>query len=239
MESFAAAALLRLGAHMLALYRADKQRRSLMDYDDLIQAARQLLERPGSAAWVLFKLDGGIDHLLIDEAQDTNPEQWAIVRALTAEFFAGSGRHEDRADSPRTVFAVGDRKQSIYGFQGAAPDAVRPSMRARFASAPGPPTEWALHRRSLFPSARRRRCSMRSMRCSRRPAARDGVASATNSSRTCRRAGVTAGWWRSGRPWNRPRWTIRRAGSRRWSAPSGDSPPHPPRRADRQAHRAT
>ena len=127
-------ALVRLGAHMLALYSTDKARRGLMDYDDLIDRTRRLLEQPGSAAWVLFKLDGGIDHVLIDEAQDTNPAQWAIVRALTAEFFAGAGRHEDRSPSARTVFAVGDPKQSIYGFQGADPaqfDVVRELLRER------------------------------------------------------------------------------------------------------------
>ncbi len=127
-------ALVRLGAHMLGLYSADKARRGLMDYDDLIDRTRRLLEQPGSAAWVLFKLDGGIDHVLIDEAQDTNPEQWSIVRALTAEFFAGAGRHEDRSPNMRTVFAVGDPKQSIYGFQGADPaqfDVVRGLLQER------------------------------------------------------------------------------------------------------------
>ncbi|MBX7198939.1 MAG: double-strand break repair helicase AddA [Rhodospirillaceae bacterium] len=125
-------ALVRLGAHLLNLYAADKARRGLMDYDDLIERTRRLLERPGSAAWVLYKLDGGIDHVLIDEAQDTNPEQWAIVKALTAEFFAGAGRHEERGALARTVFVVGDRKQSIYGFQGADPaqfDIVRGILR--------------------------------------------------------------------------------------------------------------
>jgi len=115
------AALMRIGADMLVRYSADKARRGLMDYDDLIQITRQLLERPGVAEWVLYKLDGGIDHILIDEAQDTNPDQWAIVKPLRVEFFAGEGRHEEFSDAPRTVFAVGDRKQSIYSFQGAAP----------------------------------------------------------------------------------------------------------------------
>ncbi len=115
-------ALLRLGARMLDIYTEEKERRGLLDYDDLIQTARRLVERDGAAAWVLYKLDGGLDHILIDEAQDTNPDQWAIVDALTREFFAGEGAHEQVAQTPRTVFAVGDRKQSIYGFQGAAPD---------------------------------------------------------------------------------------------------------------------
>ena len=130
-------ALVRLGAHMLGLYAAAKARRGLMDYDDLIDRTRRLLERPGSAAWVLYKLDGGIDHVLIDEAQDTNPEQWAIVKALTAEFFTGAGRHEERAALARTVFVVGDQKQSIYGFQGADPaqfDITRTALRGRAAA---------------------------------------------------------------------------------------------------------
>ena len=76
------------------------------------------------AAWVHYKLDHGIDHVLIDEAQDTSPKQWEIIRRLTAEFFAGAGA---RAVN-RTIFAVGDEKQSIFSFQGAAPrefDAMR------------------------------------------------------------------------------------------------------------------
>ena len=117
------AALIHIGSHVLRLYDDDKQRRGAMDYDDLIQLTRQLLSRPGVAEWVLYKLDGGIEHLLIDEAQDTNPDQWAIVEPIRAEFFAGDGRHEEQAATPRTVFAVGDRKQSIYSFQGAAPEA--------------------------------------------------------------------------------------------------------------------
>jgi ATP-dependent helicase/nuclease subunit A len=118
----ASAALIRIGQQVLALYEAEKQRRGAMDYDDLIQTTRRLLSQPGVADWVLFKLDGGIDHILIDEAQDTNPDQWAIVKPIRTEFFAGLGRREDVADNPRTVFAVGDRKQSIYSFQGAAPE---------------------------------------------------------------------------------------------------------------------
>ena len=117
------AALMRIGAQVLALYEAEKVRRGLMDYDDLIQATRRLLARPGVADWVLYKLDGGIDHILTDEAQDTNPDQWEITTPLLREFFAGLGRREDAREKPRTVFAVGDRKQSIYSFQGASPEA--------------------------------------------------------------------------------------------------------------------
>lgn len=67
------------------------------------------------AQWVLFRLDGGIDHILVDEAQDTSPLQWQVIRRLTDEFTAGAGA----ADRPRTLFVVGDPKQSIYSFQGA------------------------------------------------------------------------------------------------------------------------
>ena len=75
------------------------------------------MRAPGAAAWVLYKLDGGIDHILVDEAQDTSPAQWADRRALAEEFFAGAAQRERL----RTLFAVGDEKQSIYSFQGAAP----------------------------------------------------------------------------------------------------------------------
>ncbi|MGG5886787.1 double-strand break repair helicase AddA [Falsiroseomonas sp. HC035] len=110
-------ALLGLGAPVLEGYRDRKRARGLMDYDDLILSARQVLRDPGSA-WVLFKLDGGLDHVLLDEAQDSNPAQWGIAAALTEEFFAGSGADRKGA-APRTIFAVGDVKQSIYRFQGA------------------------------------------------------------------------------------------------------------------------
>jgi ATP-dependent helicase/nuclease subunit A len=103
-----------------AEYALAKRLRGALDYDDLIARTQYLLERGDAAAWVLFKLDGGIDHVLIDEAQDTSPEQWRIVRALTAEFFAGAGRDAERGVT-RTVFAVGDEKQSIFSFQGADP----------------------------------------------------------------------------------------------------------------------
>ena len=115
-------ALLVLSHAFLEEYQARKAAFARLDYDDLIQHTRTLLNRPGVAEWVLFKLDGGLDHLLIDEAQDTSPDQWAVVQALTEEFFAGLGRHEESADLNRTMFAVGDRKQSIYSFQGAAPE---------------------------------------------------------------------------------------------------------------------
>ena len=120
----ATAALIAVGAALLAIYERQKSARARLDYDDLILAVRQLLENVG-ADWVLYKLDGGIDHVLVDEAQDTNPDQWAVIDGLIAEFFAGRGAGDERAEErglpPRTVFAVGDVKQSIYSFQGAEP----------------------------------------------------------------------------------------------------------------------
>ncbi|MCA3278158.1 MAG: double-strand break repair helicase AddA, partial [Roseomonas sp.] len=110
----ASMALFAIGAPVLRRYQAAKQNAGLLDYDDLIAGARKLLDNPGSA-WVMYKLDDGLDHILLDEAQDSNPEQWGIVRALSAEFFAGLGARDDQ----RSIFAVGDQKQSIYAFQGA------------------------------------------------------------------------------------------------------------------------
>jgi ATP-dependent helicase/nuclease subunit A len=98
-------------------YYLAKRLRGVLDYDDLVVETRNLLTRRGAAQWVLYKLDGGIDHVLIDEAQDTSPEQWEIVKKLTEEFFVGLGRERAR----RTIFAVGDEKQSIFSFQGADP----------------------------------------------------------------------------------------------------------------------
>ena len=117
----ASAALLRVAAPILGDYAATKERRALLDYDDLIGRTHRLLSDPAVGAdWVLFKLDGGLDHLLLDEVQDTAPEQWLIADRLTGDFFAGAGARPEGALA-RTVFAVGDRKQSIYSFQGADP----------------------------------------------------------------------------------------------------------------------
>lgn len=113
----ASAALLIIADAVLGVYHAAKQAEGALDYDDLIGKTLELLTRSYGAAWVLFKIDGGIDHILVDEAQDTNPEQWQIIQALAEEFFAGAGATEGM----RTLFAVGDEKQSIYSFQGAEP----------------------------------------------------------------------------------------------------------------------
>ncbi|MBX9845554.1 MAG: double-strand break repair helicase AddA [Xanthobacteraceae bacterium] len=109
-------ALFTIAHAVIERFRAEKNQRGLLDYQDLIDKTLELLSNV-SAAWVHYKLDRGIHHVLIDEAQDTSPKQWAIVKALTGEFFTGLGAH----DRPRTVFAVGDEKQSIFSFQGAAP----------------------------------------------------------------------------------------------------------------------
>lgn len=127
------AALLRLGDRMIGRYEAAKRARGALDFDDLVGRTVDLLSRSDAAAWVQYKLDKGIDHVLVDEAQDTSPEQWEIVRGLTSEFFVG----ETARTAARTLFAVGDEKQSIYSFQGAAPDAFSASRRdfARAAAA--------------------------------------------------------------------------------------------------------
>lgn len=98
-------------------YRREKRERGLLDYDDLIDKTLELLN-DGASGWVHFKLDRGIDHVLIDEAQDTSPKQWDIIQSLIEEFWSGAGA---RDGIKRTIFAVGDEKQSIFSFQGAAP----------------------------------------------------------------------------------------------------------------------
>jgi ATP-dependent helicase/nuclease subunit A len=118
-------AMLVVASAIFRHYERQKENRALLDYDDLIDVTRRLVE--SDAAWVLYKLDGGIDHLLVDEAQDTNADQWGIIKALAAEFFAGEGAR----DNNRTIFVVGDGKQSIYSFQGADPRALGP-MRDHF-----------------------------------------------------------------------------------------------------------
>lgn len=112
---------------LIGRYERLKRARGFLDFSDLIMRTVALLSRPDVGPWVQFKLDRGIDHVLIDEAQDTSPEQWRIVRLLTDEFFAGDGAREG---VERTIFAVGDEKQSIYSFQGAEPAAFAESGAA-------------------------------------------------------------------------------------------------------------
>lgn len=112
-----AARHLRVGSRLAAAYNTHKRRAGVIDYDDMIALAADLLSRPGMGDWVRYKLDARVDHLLVDEAQDTNAAQWAIVEALTDEFFAGEGAR----DVQRTLFVVGDFKQAIFAFQGSDP----------------------------------------------------------------------------------------------------------------------
>ncbi|MCA8907953.1 MAG: double-strand break repair helicase AddA, partial [Rhodospirillaceae bacterium] len=138
--------LLTFARALLGAYEADKQRQGALDYTDLVLRTADLLDRPGMADWVLFKLDGGIDHVLVDEAQDTNADQWRVISALTAEFMAGEGARSDT--TRRTVFAVGDEKQSIFSFQGADPrtfDAVRRDQARRLEGGPAPLADISMH----------------------------------------------------------------------------------------------
>jgi len=110
-------AVLDIVAAIAGRYEKQKRARSLLDFDDLVEKLATLFETE-SADWVRYKLDAGIDHILVDESQDTNAEQWRVVRAIAAEFFNGAGA----VTRPRSLFAVGDQKQSIYSFQGAEPE---------------------------------------------------------------------------------------------------------------------
>lgn len=123
-------ALLVLGASVYSLYKQEKQHRARMDYDDLISHVRTLLEREDIGRWVMYRLDARISHILLDEAQDTSHAQWEIIRMLCEDFFSGDGARSEG----RTIFVVGDAKQSIYSFQGADPDMFF-SMREFFGRA--------------------------------------------------------------------------------------------------------
>src|ERR1700722_11795782 len=127
-------ALLHIATAAAANYRREKQERGLLDYDDLIDKTLEMLDRV-SSGWVHYKLDRGVDHVLIDEAQDTSPRQWDIVAHIISEFTSGEGAR-DRVT--RTIFAVGDEKQSIFSFQGAAPHELadrRQHFQSRFRAA--------------------------------------------------------------------------------------------------------
>src|SRR3984957_14440773 len=127
-------ALLHIAIAVAANYRREKAERGLLDYDDLIDKTLALLAS-GASGWVHYKLDRGVDHVLIDEAQDTSPRQWDIIAHIISEFTAGAGA---RDGVMRTVFAVGDEKQSIFSFQGAAPrefDARRWELKKKFEDA--------------------------------------------------------------------------------------------------------
>ena len=131
-------ALVHLALPILRHYQKAKRDHAALDFDDLIAVTHRLLTKAEAANWVLYKLDGGLTHILLDEAQDTSPDQWGLLNALTEEFFAGAG--PERAQDPRTLFVVGDEKQSIYSFQGADPQKFleeRQSFEARARAAFG------------------------------------------------------------------------------------------------------
>jgi len=110
-------AMLEIVGAISAAYEDKKRARSLLDFDDLVEKLSMLLGDESRGVWVRYKLDSGISHILVDEGQDTNPQQWDVIKALVAEFFYG----ESAAQRPRTLFVVGDQKQSIFSFQGADP----------------------------------------------------------------------------------------------------------------------
>lgn len=109
--------VLHIAKSLLTIYQDIKSQRGFLDYNDLIHIGTALINDPDASAWILYKLDGGIDHILVDEAQDTSPAQWDIVTALSTEFFSGNSE----GTTSRSLFVVGDEKQSIYSFQGADP----------------------------------------------------------------------------------------------------------------------
>jgi ATP-dependent helicase/nuclease subunit A len=111
-------AMVDIVAAISAHYENQKRARSLLDFDDLIEKLATLLTEESQGPWVRYKLDAGISHILVDEGQDTNLQQWDVIGALVEDFFVG----ESAADRPRTIFAVGDQKQSIFSFQGANPE---------------------------------------------------------------------------------------------------------------------
>ncbi|MCP5039218.1 MAG: double-strand break repair helicase AddA [Rhodobacteraceae bacterium] len=122
-------AMHRFARPFLKAYEERKLQRGWVDFDDLIDKAGALLSDPSLASWVLYRLDGGIDHILVDEAQDTSPAQWKVIRLLAQEFTSGEGAR----NVERTIFVVGDPKQSIYSFQGAEPAAFS-DMKDHFSS---------------------------------------------------------------------------------------------------------
>ncbi len=122
------ASALTIGRRYARAYAGAKRARGLVDFDDLIALTGRLLQEPGIGDWIRYKLDSATDHILIDEAQDTNLRQWEIIAGLAAEYFSGAGA---RDAARRSIFTVGDFKQAIFGFQGTDPDFYR-LARGRF-----------------------------------------------------------------------------------------------------------
>ena len=126
---FSTISVLQIAHTLISKYDEYKRKVSQMDYEDLILLTKKLLADKTVADWVMYKLDEGIEHILVDEAQDNSMYQWDIIKSLSEEFFAGEGSKQER----RTIFAVGDRKQSIYSFQGADPQKFE-AMKSYFSN---------------------------------------------------------------------------------------------------------
>ena len=186
----------------LPAYARAKQLRGWLDFDDLILRARDLLTDERVAAWVLYRLDGGIDHILVDEAQDTSPVQWQVIERLAQEFTAGQGA---RSDTARTIFVVGDKKQSIYSFQGADPrefDRMQRDFADRL-SATGTP----LQSRVLAWSFRSSRAILTCVDCCFDDSVESGLPPRNvtrPSSMRCPAGWICGPWWKSPRPKSRP-----------------------------------
>ncbi|MGB5778093.1 MAG: double-strand break repair helicase AddA [Allopontixanthobacter sediminis] len=118
-----------VGRRFALRWEEAKVREGFIDFDDQIRQAAALLSKSDLSEWIRYKLDRRFDHILIDEAQDTNEAQWSIITALTGDFFTGMGQRENKL---RTIFVVGDYKQAIFGFQGTSPKNFS-SNRDRFA----------------------------------------------------------------------------------------------------------
>ena len=202
----------------------------MLDYGDQIAISRGLLARAGIAPWVLYKLDGGLDHLLIDEAQDTSPAQWAVIAALADEFFAGEGARA----APRTLFAVGDEKQSIFSFQGADAHALAAAHRRfrRRAGAAERPWE-SLPLAESFRSTAAVLGTVDAVFA--RPAARTGVAEGRRRSATRSTAGAPPAGSSCGRPSHRSRRKRRHRGRCRWRARRPTIRRHGSQRSSRSA----
>ena len=181
--------------HLSFAFAEEKAYRGLLDYDDLIDKTLDLLTAV-DPSWVHYKLDLGLDHVLVDEAQDISKKQWEIVKRLTSEFAAGAGA---RGTPPRTVFAVGDEKQSIFSFQGAAPQEYEAARRHFAAAYETGDVGWRFVR---FDHSFRRGVIfwVPSMTCSACPTSIAASLSIATASRCTWRCPMRhRGWWTSGR----------------------------------------
>ncbi len=146
--------ILNLSHRVIDAYNALKTKRSVLDFEDMIYQTMTLLEKEGGLSWVMYKMDSGLDHILVDEAQDTNPEQWNIIQTLCDEFFSGAGARTGHSsitqssatnapqESNRSLFVVGDEKQSIYSFQRASPEKFTEMHTTLKAKADNAGTPW-------------------------------------------------------------------------------------------------